>query len=231
MPSTGFVTIPEKNRNFQYYYPTGESDPNLKDILAPFNRPVEGSESFQRGLDISKPYEGISPETQKILNIIKQNQMRSQQEGIAAAKSNAIRRGITGSSTEQFGISQAVKSASESGQNAETNVLLENLRRQQALKDLQAQALFGRSAAEASIGESRSSNIANLTSDELASLRNLRESASARELQRYLGERGISIQAETAQLQRQSQKEANNPLNLILGGIGGGIGIGVGSPF
>lgn len=214
--------------------------PQFQDTLYPLSNEFKignrGADFFERGIQSTQPSGGISPETQRILDIIKQNQAKTQTEGISAARANALRRGIGGSSTEMFGINQAVESAARSGQEQEVQVLLANLQREQTLKDLQSRALFERAGTESSLGAQESQfnferlkQISGLTSDEVASLRNLSESQKARDLQKYLGERGIAVQSEAANLQADAARRASSPMNLILGGVGQGIGAGVGA--
>jgi hypothetical protein len=236
-PQGGMQTAVQGNQLTQYGRGVAD-DPRFADVLAPVygGKPIaeRGQEYFQQGLQTSAPSQGISPETQQILNIIRQQQDYAQRQGVSQAQSLAAKRGITGSSMEQFGTQQAIEAAARSGQDASAQVLGQNFAANEALKQMQAQALFQRAGqqqevgtTEAGLGNQRDILASQLTSDELASLRGIQQAGSDRALQQYLGERGIQAQNQATYQSGQNAKRANDPFNLLIGGVGAGIG----SPF
>jgi hypothetical protein len=135
---------------------------------------------------------------------------------------------------EQFGTQQAIEAAARSGQDASSQVLGQNFAANEALKQMQAQALFQRAGQqqevgtqEAGFGNQRDILASQLTSDELASLRGIQDAGSNRALQQRLGEMGIQSQNQATYQAGQNAKRANDPFNLLIGGVGAGIG----SPF
>lgn len=202
--------------------PSVPTTPNFQDIFKSLNNPnrqIGGNENFQKGIQAAQPFNGISPETQQILDMIRQNQQYSQAQGVSQAQSLAAKRGITGSSTEQFGTQEAVGQASRAAQDAQANVLLENLKRNQALKDLQAQGFFNRANQEGSIGANLGINEANLTSDEIASGRNLDFQNRSLALQGLLGQQGIDVARQNIGAQQDINKQ--NAMYGLIGQIGG----------
>lgn len=198
-------------------------------VAYPISQKVDLGQSplFQQGVAASTPSSGISPQTQQILDIIRQQQDYAQKQGISQAKALAGRRGITGSSTEQFGVQQAIEAAARSGQEATQQALGQDFQAQQALQQLQAQGLFQGAGQEMTANVANQQLLANLTSDELASIRGLGEADKDRVLQQLLGNQGIAAQREATQKQVDASKRANNPLNALIGGVSSGIA----SPF
>lgn len=198
--------------------------PNFQDIYGSLNNPnrqIGGNANFEKGIQAAQPYSGISPETQHILDMIRQNQNYSQGQGVAQAQSLAAKRGITGSSTEQFGTQEAIGQASRAAQDAQANVLLENLKRNQSLQDLQAQGYFNRANQEGQVGAQINNSLANLTSDEIASLRNMSFQDRSLALQQLLGQQGIDVAQQNINAQKDINKN-NSEMNLI-GQIGQGV--------
>lgn len=198
------------------------STPNFQDIISSLNNPnrqIGGQATFERGVQAAQPFNGISPETQHILDMIRDNQIYNEGRGVAAANSLSLKRGVPGSSMEQFGVQEAVGQAARAAQDARANVLLENLKRNQALQDLQARGFFERAGQEGQIGANLGINEANLTSDEIASNRNLALANRSLDLQQLLGQQGIDVARQNIGAQRDINKE--NALYGLLGSIGG----------
>jgi hypothetical protein len=217
-------------------------------------RQIGGSETFERGIKAAQPFEGISPETQRILDIIEKNRQYQASQGQSQAAALAAKRGIQGSSTEQFGQAQAGESANRAAQEAQANLLLENLKRNQSLQDLQSKAFFDRAAQEGNIGAQLGINeaqltadqrgkLAQLTSDEIASLRNMDFANRQLVLQTMLGQQGIDLAQQNIGVQQDiANQQAKYGLigaigsALIPGLMGGGGGLfggggGLGSLF
>lgn len=213
----------------QYGRPLADA-PKFLDVLAPIyaraNLNAPGG-LFQQGVQASTPSQGISPQTQQILNIIKQQQDYAQKQGISQAQALAGRRGIAGSSAEQFGVQSAIEAAARSGQEATQQALGQDFQAQQALQQLQAQGYFQGAGQELTANTANAQLAANLTSDELASLRGITDSAQNRALQERLGVAGVMAQNYATEQARRASDRANSPGNILLGGIGAGIG----SPF
>lgn len=213
----------------QLYNPISAPD------LSNAGRTVAGRDMLERGLATLNAGGGTSPEIQAVMDRIAS--LRSTAEGSAASRAQALatKRGIGGSSIEQFGVGSAVSEAGRPYTEQEANVLLQEAARQSQLRDKAADALFGRANTEAttsaslatSFGEmdaTRRGLIASMTSDELASLRNLDEAGQNRALQEKLGILGINAQIEANETAADASKKANNPFNIVLGGIGQGVG-------
>lgn len=176
---------------------------NLKNpIQINGNQPIAGSSTFEKGVAASAPSAGISPETQAILDIIRKNQDYATGVGVANASSLAAKRGITGSSTEMFGANEAVGQASRAAQDSTVAALNNDFQAQQQLKQLQAKGYFDRASQEGSVGAQLGINTANLTadqqktlatltSDEIASLRNMDFQSRTLALQQLLGQQSI----------------------------------------
>lgn len=205
--------------------------PSIQDILGNLKNVNLGeSNLFKQGVTAATPSQGISPQTQNILNIIKQQQDYAQKQGVSQAQALAGRRGIAGSSTEQFGVQSAIEAAARSGQEATQQALGQDFQAQQALQQLQAQGLFQGAGQEMNVNATLNSLAANLTSDELASLRGMSDADKNRVLQEKLGNMGIAAQNYATTQARDAAKQANSPTNALLGGIGAAIP-GVAAPF
>lgn len=189
---------------------------------------------FQRGINAAQPSTGVSPQYQSILDTIRNQQDYATNTGSANAISLAARRGLTGSSIEQFGVNQAGEAASRAAQDASSNVLLQNQQQQNALQQLQAQ-LYG----------NRAQSLSSLNSDELNSLRNADYSNNYLNLQQSLGQQGLDVaRANIGANQDIAQQQARNNLftsgasilaPYLFGGGGGGMfggggGAGTGTP-
>lgn len=229
--------MPQFN-NFQnpYMYGAGPG------ITPPFrinamNQPIAGQQTFQQGIQAAQPQQGITPELQQVMDIIRQNQDYAAKTGMSRAQALAVRRGLPGSSIEQFGVQQANEAASRAGQEQMANVLLANVQRQQALQDLQTRGYFERAGQEASLGAQLGTAEGQLTSDEIASLRNIQLANQQMQLQQMLGERGIDAQYANIAMQGDiANRESRNQLigtgasllSPLLFGGGGGLGGGGG---
>jgi len=204
-------------------YGAGAASPTFQDVLAK----IEGAgiKSARAGLAELETIEGIRPETQKILDEIREQSEVGMKMGISTARALAEKRGIEGSSIEQFGVQSAVKQSEQVRQAAELPVLQQELGFNEELTKLRAHGLFG-------IGEMERSNAvaaAQLTSDELATIRNLMENDKNRELQKYLGERGIAVSMANASAAASAARDQakQNLLGQVLGGITTGVTAGL----
>ncbi len=176
-----------------------------------------GIETAREGLAELAPSTELRPETLRILEQIRAESDISREKGVSLARATAEKGGITGSSIEQFGVGQAIGETERARLAAENPILQQNLEHEQNLQVLRAEGLFG-------IGQMEQSNahaVAQLTSDELASIRNLQEAGKDRELQKYLGERGIQVSRENiaaAERNSRRQRDASIISSVITGG-------------
>lgn len=227
----------------QYGRPVG-SQVQFEDVLAPTfynpeaSRPFTGQEFLERGLSsIAPSQDGIDPVTQRILNLIDERTKLSRERASSEAQALASRRGLAGSSIEQFGVQEGVAGANRLGEEQVQGVLQNEIQNQLALRQLQAQGLFGYAGGEQTAGSQyglgnldaqlRNRMLASqLTSDELASNRYTTQANMDRALQERLGAAGIA-QAYQGLSVAQSEAEKDrrsNRTNAIIGGVGGVIG-------
>lgn len=137
-----------------------------------------------------------SPGTNRILDLLRSRGMETRNRGISEAQALAVRRGIQGSSTEQFGVQQAGAEADKATIDSETSVLLNNLKMAQE-RDMMA---------------------AKLASDELASIRNFMFGQQNLDLQRQLGQQGIDAANANADAARDAaEKQAQYGLIGTIG--------------
>lgn len=219
-----FQTLPVANRGVQAFGgpPPDPNVPQFSDILNRLNKPTDIGQSdvFKQAVTASTPSNGISPQTQKILDIIQQRQKQSQDEGIAAAQSLAAKRGITGSSTEQFGTQQAIEQAQKTGQDATTAALTNDLNQNMDLKKLQIQGLFQGAGLQLNADTDLSKLAATLTSDQIASLNNMDFQNRSLALQQLLGQQGIDVARENIGASKDIANK--NSQYGLLGAIAGG---------
>ena len=227
----------------QYGRPLGEGV-RFEDVLAPTFNPPQVGRSFtgdpylERGLTaLDTGEDGIDPVTQRILSLIDERTATARTRASSEAQALAGRRGLAGSSIEQFGVQEGITGAERLGAEEVQNVLQQNIQNQLALRTAQAQGLFGFGAGEQRIGaefglgqldaETRARlQAGQLTSDELASIRNIQENNMNRALQERLGAAGIS-QANLALSVGQTEAErdrSQSEKNAIIGGVGDIIG-------
>jgi len=168
----------------------------------------------------------LSPEIQGALDLISTQQREAEARAASNAQALAGRRGLAGSSIEQFGVAQGTAEASKPFLEQRTKLLLD-----QAARDQQSQDLF------AQLQNQRDIAAANLTSDEVASLRNIELANQQLALERALGERALQIQQENIGISAElARKQAETELLgsgisalapfLLGGGFGGGGGAG-----
>jgi hypothetical protein len=215
----------------QFGRPIGQ-DPNFTDVISPLYRGGNaGNPLFQQGLALTEQDYTMSPETLQVQQSILEQGARARAQAIADQQALAAQYGRGGSSTEAFGVAQAGTLADEATQKNLTALSLQNLQRQQAAKDLATKGLFERSDLQLQDENQRMITAAGLTSDEVASLRNLSEADKNRVLQERLGVLGINTAQFTSSAEQQTAKDIakqnNNPLNFILQGGAAGIA----SPF
>lgn len=214
------------------------AQPTFNDIVNRLNsnrtvnpvREVGGGATLERSLGEIAPSTGLRPEIQRVLDLIQQRTTEARSRGVSEAQALAVRRGIAGSSTEQFGTQTAASEAEKAGRDAETNILLENAKREQALQDLRARILADRSTQEgtvgaqvgiqeAQLGADLDKALAGLTSDEIASLRNMDLANRTLALQQLLGERGLAIESANIDASKDIARDAARN-NLLTAGIG-----------
>lgn len=266
------------------------SNPTFNNVLSPLYNPVtsntpenfgslninpvpgydtnlQGGDTFNQGQNILNNDVINDPQTQKVLDYIRSQGDLSRSKGIADAQALATARGISGSSTEQFGTAQAGSQADQATLGAQTQVLLQNLQAQQAARTAAANALFTRAGQQGTVGAqgsaatfsgatdrnnllaqlqsqrdiaqqgnqytnantlatlnaARLNQVANLTSDQVASGVNQANNTANRAVQERLGNQA-AFDAEAAnQTAQKNSDRANDPFNLLIGGIGAGL--------
>lgn len=173
---------------------------------------VTNRDLFQKGVDTLTPSTNlIGPDTQQILDYLGQQGDLNKETGISNAVSLAARRGLSGSSIEQYGTQEAGAQADQATLGARISVLNEAAKRRQDAQSKLADLYSGRGNTEAQ-----------LTSDELASLRNADFSNRYLDLQKQLGQQGIDISRENIDANRDiARRDSRNNLigNIISGGI------------
>lgn len=193
--------------------------PTFQDVMSRLNGPLAGADTFQKGIANATPTQGVSPELQTVLDNIKSNQSFNTDAGTSAASALASRRGLAGSSVEQFGVTNAANDAARTAQDQSTSVLLADAARKQAMQDMVTKGYFDRAGAEGTAGTTMATTGANLTSDEIASLRNQQFQQQQLTLQQQLGQEGIDVANRNIDASKQiAQQNGTNSL------IGAGLG-------
>lgn len=178
-------------------------------------QPIGGGATFQQGVTASTPSSSISPQFQTILDSIQKQQDYANVAGTSAAQSLAAKRGLAGSSIEQFGTDQAIAQNSMAAQNAIQSTLSQNAQQQSQMQQLQAQGYFNRANTEATTGAQLGTAQGQLTSDEIASQRNLQLAQQQMALQQSLGQQGLGIQNANIDLAKHTADQ--NSRNALLG--------------
>lgn len=228
--------------------------PNFSDVMSLLNKPLAlnappsagagGDVLFNRGVGMSTPSMGTDPALQEVLNRIKANTADAASRGSSVAQALAVRRGLPGSSIEQFGVQQALGEAEKAGRDAESQVYLQDAIRRFQLQDLQSKALFDRSNLEYG-GQSdvnralfdaennRILNAANFTSDEIASQRNIAAMMQQLQLEAMLGQQGIDLGYANigAQQDINEQNAKYGLINSLTGAVLPGLMMGGGGLF
>jgi hypothetical protein len=238
-PMPSFNTSPTNFGGFNLYQPySNDFLSNFKvggqaslDKLMGQTYTPGGQDTFRQAITASSPSAGISPETQQVLDIIRKNQDYSSAQGASQAQALASRRGLAGSSVEQFGTQSANEAASRAGQDATASVLNQYTQQQAAMKQLQAQGLFQRSGQELQGSDqlqqtqnqaliTRMQQEGTLSSDEIASLRNMSYANQSLALQSLLGQEGLDISRQNIGV---SQDIANQQSRNQLLGLGSNL--------
>lgn len=168
--------------------------PAFSDILSLLNKPMTGGQDyFDRGMQVSTPSTGTDPALQEVLNRIRSNTADAASRGASTAQALAVRRGLPGSSIEQFGVQTALGEAEKAGRDAESNVYLQDAIRRFQLQDLQSKALFDRGGMAFDAENNRILNAANFTSEEIASQRNIAAMMQQLQLESMLGQQQIDL--------------------------------------
>lgn len=196
--------LPKKTGDPQSITGADPAGTTFKGIVDPLK--TAGIETAREGLAELAPSQELRPETLRILEQIRAESDISREKGVSLARATAEKSGITGSSIERFGVGQAIGETERARLAAENPILQQNLAHEQNLQVLRAEGLFGIGQMEASNAQA----VAQLTSDELASIRNLQEAGKDRELQLYLGERGIQVSRENIAAAERNAKKARD---------------------
>lgn len=202
--------------------------PNYGNIMTGLQQPLTaGNDYYKSAINTLQPTASspVGPGTQQILDLIQRQGDIYKGQNQADASSYAISRGIGGSSTDILSRIQAGSLADQATLNSRTSTLLQGQQYQQnalgAIANLQgAQG----NLANQYQGQAQLSG-ANLTSDEVASQRNMILQQQALALQQQLGLAGIQQgQNNIDAAQQIAQQQARN--QLLMGGaqllVGGG---------
>lgn len=190
---------------------TGATPANFDQIRANLGQPINMTPSLQSS----------SGDYQTILDNLAKSNETIRQRNMSEASALASRRGLAGSSIEQFGVRQASKSADEDLLNSQSNILLQKQQQQDSLQQLGM-----------NLNNSRDMQMGQLTSDEIASLRNSDFSRQYAQIQKQLGEQGLDVQRQNISAQQDiaRQQAQNQLISAGLGGLlpllagGGGLG-------
>ena len=208
--------------------------------LPTLNAPgMAGNALFERGVTASAS-RGIRPETQRVLDILAERSKEAERRASSEAIALAGRRGLPGSSIEQFGVQTGIGEARKGFESQEANVLLENARQNEAAQTLANTAMFERANAleqltssqeiarlqaeankgnqEAALELERRLSEANFYSQEIASQRNIDLQLQSMRAQQILGEQGLAMTAENIRMaEEMARRESRDSLvgNLI----------------
>jgi len=169
---------------------------------------------FEKGVSAISPDAGVRPEIQQALDVLRQNAERTKATNISQAEALAGRRGLQGSSIEQFGVAEAGAASDLATRTSESELLLKNIDAQrfeaqaffdranridqigsnQEIARLQAEANRGNRQAELEL--QRRLAEAGLSADELNTQRNIDLQLQQLEVERILGERALAINEE-----------------------------------
>jgi len=245
MPTGVVSTMPVSTNPLPQINQTSPSTiPTFEDLLKRFNAPLDisktatgltplnqvGLDEFNQATSTLQPTGGIRPETQRILDLIKQRSDEASKVAGDRAVALAGRRGLAGSSIEGFNQAQAVGEVQKSTRDAEAQILLQNLQNDQRLRELlggaqlerSGQLLQGQQNQDLTLAELESNrrlNEANLTSDEIASLRNKQFAENQLALEALLGTQGLDIARSNVNLSGDiARREQRN--QLLTSGIG-----------
>lgn len=197
--------------------------PTYQDIMAKLNQPYAGQANFDKGINTLAPTAPgvLDPGYQKTLDNIRANANYYGTNAASTASALAARRGGAGSSVEQFGVQTALDNTNRTAADQEAQVYLSNLQRQQSLQDQTGAAYLTRAGQEGSAGTSLANTGAQLTSDELASQRNMAFQQQQLQLQALLGQQGIDLGY--ANIGASKNIAQQNGQYGLLGSLAGGI--------
>ena len=212
--------------------------PSYSDVIAPLkNMPTAatGNDSlYNQGISMLRPSEGIDPSLQAVLDRIKTSSLEAGDRGASMASALASRRGLAGSSIEQFGVQTALGEAEKAARDAESQVYIQDAIRRFQLKDASGKAMLDRSGLEFTSGANANMALSQAAGDELTSNRNFLMYLDQLELQKQLGQQGIdlgyaNINASRDIAKQQGQQGMLNAgigalLPSLFGGGGGGGG-------
>lgn len=212
--------------------------PTYNDIIAPLKNMPSASGGadtlYNQGIARLTPNAGIDPSLQAVLDRIKASSVEAGERGASTASALASRRGLAGSSIEQFGVQTALGEAEKAARDAEAQVYIQDAIRRFQLQDASGKAMLDRSGLEFTSGANANMALSQAASDELASNRNYLSFLQQLELQRILGEQGINAQYANIDASKDIAKEQNKAgfinagIGAILPGMFGGGGGGGG---
>lgn len=183
-----------------YGSPGGGPGTTLTPAVTSLSTPATSFQDVKNTL--SPPPGGLLPQYQTAIDLINKQRDYYAGLGASAAQGLATKRGNAGSSTEQFGVQSAYNDANRTAMEQTASLL-----GQSAAGQTQLQGILG-----------------NLTSDEVASLRNMSLSQQQMALQQMLGQRGLDIAQQNI---GASEDIANQQArNSLIGSIGNMV-----SPF
>lgn len=238
MPYIGTMPLPQQNTTPPPQPGTFPGIPSYNQIVKA-NGEINpaGLSYFNQGQSILAPTaSGITPQTQTILDYIQKQGDYKRAQAVAEAQALAAKRGVQGSSTEQFGTQEAGRQAEQLTLDAQTQALMQNATFQNANQNTAAKGYFDLTQQQGQ-----------LNSDEVASLRNMDYSQRYLEIQKLLGEQGISASRDAANRAADAADNASrdNLIGNIVGGVlpgvvnhylpaagaggGGGVAMGAGS--
>lgn len=236
------------------------SAPTFSDVLSPIYNPItadnsaipknptlQGGQQFQQANQLLSGNYLNSPEVQQTLGNLNLQDAVSRAAAVSGAESLAAKRGISGSSTEQFGVGQANLNSDLALNSARNQVLLQALQQTAANRSQASSQLYGQGTQQGALGTDiinqqygqantlaglnagRLGLASQLTSDQVASNTNVDQAGQNRALQLELGQAGIDLGYTNAGIAQKNADAANDPFNKLIGGFSQGIGQGVGS--
>ena len=208
---------------------------------------LAGGASFDAALAEFKDTGEIRPETKKVLDEIRAQSEIGIEKRVSTAQSFAEKRGLEGSSIEQAGVGAAITEGERERRAAELPFLQDEVAAGERAKFARAEAGFGKSGAEAEAAfqkgtiefqteatldqmfagfdQATKTLATNLKADELATVRNMLQNNKDRELQKYLGERGVAISRASIQAARDAAEQSNKSSGIVAGAtIGASVG-------
>lgn len=212
--------------------PNIQTSPSFGNVMGALRLQQPGQQFLNQGVQALTPSSGISPETQQAIDVINKQRDYYASLGQSAAQGLATQRGIAGSSTEQFGVQNALTQTNNAALGQIQGLLSNDVQNKAALQLAQGQLLGGYGTNLNQLQAGLSGLGGQLTSDEIASQRNMALSQQALGLQAMLGQQGIDLgYANINSAQSIASQQARNALigsvgqmltPYLFGGGGGG---------